>query len=129
MSTSGGRPVERVRALRGATSVEADDPAAIEAATGQLLRELFDRNGVASGDLISMIFTATPDLSSAFPAAAARGLGLEDVPLLCSVEIEVPGSIPRCIRVLVHLTTAREPEELQHVYLERARSLRTDLDV
>lgn len=116
-----------VRALRGATSVEADRAEAIVAATRELLEELLARNGATGDDLVSVVFTATPDLTAAFPAAAARSLGLADVPLLCATEIAVPGAPPRVIRVLAHLYTARRRSELEHVYLHDAAELRSDL--
>ena len=116
-----------VRALRGATTVESDDGEAIVDATAELLRELLARNGAAPDDLISVVFTTTPDLTAEFPATAARALGLGDVPLLCAQEIPVPGSLPRCIRVLVHLETTLDRAELRHVYLRDARTLRADL--
>lgn len=116
-----------VRALRGATTVDADAPDQIASATVELLTEMFDRNGVDHDDLISVWFTATEDLVSAFPATAARSIGLGDVPLLCAREIPVPGSMPRCIRVLAHLATDRSRDQLHHVYLRDAASLRDDL--
>ena len=116
-----------VRALRGATTVEADTPEQISARTVALLESMLDRNGVDHEDLISVVFTTTPDLVSMFPATAARAAGLGDVPLLCASEIAVVGATPRCIRILVHLTTARRRDELHHVYLEGARGLRDDL--
>jgi chorismate mutase len=116
-----------VRALRGATTVDADDPGEITQKTVGLLREMFERNGVDHEDLISIWFTATEDLVSTFPASAARTMGLGDVPLLCAREIPVVGSMPRCIRVLVHLSTERTRRELHHVYLEGAVGLRDDL--
>ncbi|HEX2576695.1 MAG TPA: chorismate mutase [Aquihabitans sp.] len=116
-----------VRALRGATTVDADTADQISERTVALLREMFERNGVAHDDLISIWFTVTEDLVSAFPATGARTIGLGDVPLLCAREIPVPGSMPRCIRVLAHLTTERPRHELHHVYLEGAVSLRDDL--
>ena len=116
-----------VRALRGATTVPSDDAAAIEAGTEELLSTMMERNDVAPADLISVIFTATPDLTAAFPAAAARRFGLEGVPLLCAQEIAVPDSVPRCIRVLMHLYTMRDYASLRHVYLGEARRLRDDL--
>ena len=118
---------KRLRALRGAVTVDANDGAAILSATEELLQEIIARNGVDGDDLVSMIFTATPDLDAEFPAQAARRLGLAHVPLLCSVELDVAGAMPRCIRVLVHLYSDREAAELQHVYLREARELRTDL--
>ena len=107
--------------------MEADDPEAIESRTVELLEEMFGRNGVDHDDLISIWFTVTVDLVSAFPATAARTIGLGDVPLLCATEIPVPGSTPRCIRVLAHLTTDRARIDLRHVYLEGAVNLRDDL--
>ncbi len=116
-----------VRALRGATTVEDDTPEQIAAGTVELLTTLFERNGVSHDDLISIWFTVTDDLSSAFPATGARQIGLGDVPLLCAREIPVPGSMPRCIRVLVHLASERPRSELHHVYLAEAAGLRDDL--
>lgn len=116
-----------VRALRGATTVNADTPADIEARTVELLHEMFGRNGVDHDDLISIWFTVTHDLVSAFPATAARAIGLGDVPLLCATEIPVPGSMPRCVRVLAHLSTDLARNELRHVYLHEAAGLRDDL--
>ena len=118
----------RVRALRGAITVDRDEPDEVRAATEELLTELFERNGVRTEDIVSVLFTATPDLSSEFPAVAARALGLSDVPLLCAAEIAVPDALPRCIRVLVHLYSKRAAGELRHVYLRDARALRTDLE-
>ncbi len=116
-----------VRALRGATTADADTPEQIAERTVGLLEEMFARNGVNHDDLISIWFTVTEDLTSAFPASGARTMGLGDVPLLCAREIPVPGSTPRCIRVLAHLTTDRSRTELRHVYLEGAVNLRDDL--
>jgi monofunctional chorismate mutase len=120
-------PQSRVRGLRGAITVPADEPDAIMAATTTLLRELFDRNQVSHDDLVSIIFTSTADLTAEFPAAAARAIGISDVPLMCSQEIPVRGSLERCIRVLVHLYTERDYAELRHVYLGGAAELRADL--
>ena len=116
-----------VRALRGATTCDLDDPQQITERTVTLLEEMFRRNGVDHDDLISITFTTTHDLVSTFPATAARTIGLGDVPLLCAQEIPVPGSMARCIRVLAHLETERSRSELHHVYLENAVSLRDDL--
>ena len=116
-----------VRALRGATTADADTAEQITSRTVELLREMFDRNAVDHDDLISILFTVTEDLSATFPATAARTVGLGDVPLICAREIPVPGSMPRCIRVLAHLTTERTRQELHHVYLRDAVSLRDDL--
>ena len=115
-----------LRALRGATTVAADDPALIDEAVGELLSRLADANALSPDDIVSAILTATPDLTSAFPAAAARRLGWDHVPLLCAAEIAVPGSLPRCIRVLLHV--ALDPERApQAVYLRDAATLRPDL--
>ena len=105
-----------------------DDPAEIAEATEELLVQMLEGNGATSADLVSLIFTATPDLTSEFPAAAARAMGLSEVPLLCAAEIAVPGSLPRCIRVLIHLYTDRDYASLRHVYLRDARGLRSDLE-
>jgi chorismate mutase len=116
-----------VRALRGAIQVDADTRDAILEATTELLLAVLDRNAVTSEDLISVVFTATPDLRSEFPAYAARQLGMTDVPLLCASEIDVPGAMPRVLRLLAHVETARQRAELRHVYLRGAAQLRTDL--
>ena len=115
-----------VRALRGATTTDADTPEQIAERTVALLEEMFARNGVDHDDLISILFTVSEDLVSAFPATAARSIGLGDVPLLCAREIPVPGSMPRCIRVLAHLATDRSRDQLHHVYARDAASLRED---
>ncbi|MEL7210866.1 MAG: chorismate mutase [Actinomycetota bacterium] len=116
-----------VRALRGATTLDEDTPEQMTERVVVLLEQLFERNGIDHGDLVSVIFTATPDVVSMFPAAAARTAGLGDVPLLCAQELAIEGSTPRCIRVLVHAETERSRDDLHHVYLEGARSLRDDL--
>lgn len=107
--------------------MEANEAEAIVAGTSTLLREMLDRNEVAIDDLVSLIFTTTTDLDAEFPAAAARAIGIAHVPLLCAQEIEVPGDVARCIRVLVHLYTDRDHASLRHVYLGEAKQLRTDL--
>lgn len=116
-----------VRALRGATTVDADTPEHITERVVALLETMLARNGVDKEDLISILFTATDDVVSMFPAAAARTIGLGDVPLMCARELGVKGSTPNCIRVMMHLTTDRSRAELHHVYLEGARGLRDDL--
>lgn len=118
----------RLHALRGAISVEQDDAGEILARTAELMRELLDRNGLSPEDMVSCIFTATPDLKAAFPAAAAREMGFEQVPLMCAVEIDVPGAMPRVIRVMAHYASADEQHRAKHVYLGRAKALRADLD-
>jgi chorismate mutase len=107
--------------------VDSDTPEQVTVRTQQLLTAMLERNGIAHEDLISVILTATPDVVSIFPALPARQLGLGDVPLLCAREIDVVGATPRCIRVLMHLSTTRARDELHHVYLEGARELRDDL--
>jgi chorismate mutase len=116
-----------VRALRGATTVDADTPEQIHERVGALIKEMLARNDVDKDDLISVIITATEDVRSMFPAAAARGVGLGDVPLLCARELTIQGGTARCIRVLMHLTTERPRAALRHVYLAGAEGLRDDL--
>lgn len=116
-----------VRALRGATTVDADTPEQIHERVTTLLKEMWARNEVEHDDLISILFTVTDDITSAFPATAARSIGLGDVPLICAREIPVSGSMPLCVRVLVHFETDKARSELHHVYLENAKSLRDDL--
>jgi chorismate mutase len=116
-----------VRGARGAITVERDSRDAVLDATERLLRDLVQRNGIEPDDVVSILFTATGDLRSVFPAEAARRMGLADVPLMCARELEVDGALPFVIRVLVHFTTTRPRSEVAHVYLEGARSLRDDL--
>lgn len=116
-----------MRALRGATTVEADTVEQVTERVQDLLRELMVRNDLDEGDVISIVFTATADVVSMFPATAARGIGFGAVPLLCASEIPVAGSMPRCLRVLAHVYTARARDELRHVYLHGAQGLRDDL--
>jgi chorismate mutase len=118
---------KRLRALRGATTVETNSAPEIVEATRALLTAMVARNDVDLDDVVSVIFTATADLDAEFPAAAARALGIGHVPLLCAREIDVPGDVARCIRVLMHLYTTRDHAGLRHVYLGEARQLRTDL--
>ena len=116
-----------VRALRGATTVDSDTPDQVKERIRALLEQMLERNGVDHEDLISIVFTATSDVVSMFPATAARQLGLGDVPLLCARELDIVGATPQCLRVLMHMTTRRSRSELHHVYLEGARELRDDL--
>ena len=116
-----------VRALRGATTVDADTTEQVHERVQALLAAMLDRNDVSKDDLVSVVFTATDDIHSMFPAAAARAIGMGDVPLLCARELDIEGGTPRCIRVLMHVTTERPRAELHHVYLEGARGLRDDL--
>ena len=122
-------PASTVRGLRGATTVEADTAAQVTERTQELLREIMHRNDLREDDIISILFTATADLTSIFPATAIRGIGFGAVPLLCAAEIPVPGSMPLCIRVLLHVYTERSREDMHHVYLHGAQVLRDDLPV
>jgi chorismate mutase len=115
------------RGIRGAVSVDANTAAAIDAAVRRLLTQIVSVNDVAVDDLASVIFTATPDLDAAYPARTARALGWTHVPLLCMQEMAVAGSLPRCVRVLIHWNTERPPGAIHHVYLGKARRLRPDL--
>jgi chorismate mutase len=117
----------RVRALRGATTLDVDEREHLIARTQELITAMFDRNGLSEDDLISIVFTATDDVHSAYPAEAAREAGITHVPLLCARELEIDRGIGRCIRLLVHAYTARSARDLRHVYLHDARQLRTDL--
>jgi chorismate mutase len=120
-------PQMRLIALRGATTVQDNDAAAILDATEELMREVLARNALEAPQLVSCIFTLTEDLDAEFPAVAARRMGLSAVPLLCAREIPVPGALPRVIRVLLH-AYAPEDAAAQHVYLHEARRLRLDLE-
>lgn len=117
----------KVRGVRGAVTVETDDAAAIHAASQRLLLEIVERNAIELDDIASVLFTLTPDVRAAFPALAARDMGWTHVPMLHAVEIDVPGAMPRCIRVMMHVNTARSMEEIEHVYLGEAAKLRPDL--
>ena len=113
--------------MRGAIQVDANERDEILKGTSELVTEVLDRNQIDPADLISIVFTATPDLNAEFPAYAARLLGLTDVPLLCTTEIAVPGSMPRVLRLLAHIETSLTRAEIRHVYLRGAGALRTDL--
>jgi chorismate mutase len=119
--------VTAVRALRGATTIDADTAEDVRERTITLLREMIERNGVDHEDIISVLFTATDDIHSMFPASAARDIGFGDIPLICARELDIVDATPRCIRVLMHLTTDRDRAQLRHVYLEGASGLRDDL--
>ena len=117
----------KLRALRGATTVEENTAEAILEATDELMRALIERNGLKPEEMVSCIFTCTEDLNAEFPAVAARNLGLSTVPLLCTREIDVPGALERVIRVMLH--TYADPETpVRHVYLREATRLRLDLE-
>ncbi len=115
------------RGIRGATGVDINDAVAIITATRELLERIVAANDLLVEDVISVIFTATPDLDAAYPARAAREMSWMNTPLLCMQEMVVAGSLPRCIRVLVLWNTDLSPDQVQHVYLGRARALRPDL--
>jgi chorismate mutase len=119
--------VERVRALRGATTLDVDDRDHLIERTQELIVALFERNGLHEDDLVSIVFTATADIHSGFPAEAAREAGITHVPLLCAQELRIEGAVPLCVRLLVHTYTTRSHEQLRHVYLHGASQLRTDL--
>ena len=116
-----------IRGIRGATCLTRDDADEMAQAVVELLSEIFARNSVTNADLISILFTATPDLVSAFPAAAARTLQLADVPLICAQEIDVTGAMQRVIRVMVHVETELDRADVKHVYLRGAEALRQDI--
>ena len=116
-----------VRAIRGAVQVDANERAAILDGTTDLVTEVMTRNGLVPDDVISVVFTTTPDLTAEFPALAARKIGFHDVPLLCASEIAVPGAMPRVVRLLMHVETAKPRSELEHVYLRGAVALRLDI--
>ena len=116
-----------VRAVRGAIQVDADERDQVLEASTELLTAVLERNQLSSADLISVLFTATPDLTSEFPAYAARMMGITDVPLMCASEINVAGAMPRVLRLLAHVETDLAREDIRHVYLRGAAGLRTDL--
>ena len=116
-----------VRGVRGATCLAHDECDEMSAAVVELLLNMLERNALTEADLISVLFTATPDLTCMFPAAAAREAGLADVPLICATEINVDGALPRTVRILMHVETSRARADVTHVYLRGAEVLRQDL--
>ena len=116
-----------LRALRGATTVDLDEESHVHERVITLLEEMCQRNDVHHDDIVSILFTATDDIHSTFPAGGARKMGLGDVPLICARELDVVAGTERCIRVLMHLTTERSRSDMRHVYLEGAVGLRDDL--
>ena len=116
-----------VRAIRGAVQLDADEREHMISSVQELISALLERNGLAVDDLISIIFTATPDLHAEFPAVGARDIGITDVPLLCAQEIDVAGAMPRVIRILAHVETDLSKAEVAHVYLRGAVALRRDI--
>ncbi len=117
-----------VRAVRGATTVDANTREEILQATAELLKEIIEKNDISNDDAISMVFTLTNDLNAVFPAFAARELGFTDISLMCMQEIDVPGSLAQCIRIMVHFNTEKRNSELRHVYLKGAKVLRPDIN-
>ncbi|WP_026122855.1 chorismate mutase [Nocardiopsis halotolerans] len=116
-----------VRAIRGAVQVDEDEREQVLEATAELVSEVMRRNTLETDDVISVLFTATPDLNSEFPALAARKLGFADVPLMCATEIAVPHALPRVVRLMAHVETDLPRSEIQHVYLRGAQALRLDI--
>lgn len=116
-----------VRAIRGAIQLESDQRDHLIESTRELLEKVIEANNLDSGHLISIIFTATPDITSEFPALAARSLGLGDVPLMCAVEMNVPHALPRVIRLMAHVETDAPRADIRHIYLRGAVKLRLDI--
>ena len=116
-----------VRAIRGATQLEADAIGEMDKKVSELVTAILQANSISKTDLISILFTATPDLVSTFPATAARTLGLSDIPLICAQEIDVKGAMERVVRVMVHTNSELSNGEIQHIYLHGAKELRKDL--
>ncbi len=116
-----------VRAVRGAVQLDADEREHLLASTRELVTAVLDSNPFTTDDLISIVFTCTPDLTSEFPAVAARELGLGDVPLMCAVEVDVPGAMPRVVRLMALVETDLPRGDVQHVYLRGAVALRRDI--
>jgi chorismate mutase len=117
-----------IRAIRGATTVEVDSKAAIEEAVIELLNAVLVENQITEEAFISILFTATPDLKSEFPATAARKVGFKDTPLICALELDIEGALPRTIRLMAHVESGRSKAEIAHIYLRRATALRKDLN-
>lgn len=116
-----------VRAVRGAVQLERDEAGHMDEQVSELLTAILERNDLTTDDLISVWFTATPDLRSDFPAAAARKLGIVDVPLICAQELDIEGAMPRVVRVLAHIESDRPRSAVAHVYLGAAGALRKDI--
>ena len=114
------------RGIRGATSVQTNDEAAILDATSELLRTMCDKNKLSIDQIISVLFTVTPDLDAVYPARAAREMGWQETPLICAADMNVPGSLKKCVRVLIHAALDSSLQDVHHIYLGEARSLRPD---
>ena len=120
-------PVSSVRAIRGAIQLDVDEREHVLSATRELVVAVLESNALTKDDVISIMFTATNDVRSEFPAVAARELGLGDVPLMCAQELDIVGAMPRVIRLMVHVNTTLPREQITHVYLRGATALRRDL--
>ncbi|HET7017932.1 MAG TPA: chorismate mutase [Streptosporangiaceae bacterium] len=116
-----------IRAIRGAIQLDANEREQIMDGTAELVTEVMSRNKLSTDQVVSVIFTATPDLTMEFPALAARSLGFQEVPLLCCTEMAVPGSMPRVVRLMMHIETEVSRAQIQHVYLRGAAALRLDI--
>lgn len=117
-----------MRAIRGATCLTVDDQSEMTDAVAEVLSEILTRNAIDEQDIVSVLFTSTPDLVCGFPASAARTIGFRDIPLMCAQEIAVPGALPRVVRVMVHADSDRTRSEIEHVFLRGAQVLREDLN-
>lgn len=120
-------PVSTVRAIRGAIQLDVDEREHVLSSTRELVSSILEANALTANDVISIMFTATPDVRSEFPAVAARDLGLGDVPLMCAQELDVAGAMPMVIRLMAHVNTALSRDQITHVYLRGAAALRRDL--
>ena len=120
-------PVTAVRAIRGAIQLDVDEREHVLSSTRELVSSILEANALTMDDVISIMFTATPDVRSEFPAVAARDLGLGDVPLMCAQELNIAGAMPMVIRLMAHVNTTRTREQITHVYLRGAAALRRDL--
>ncbi|HHV60363.1 MAG TPA: chorismate mutase [Clostridiaceae bacterium] len=116
-----------VRAIRGAITVDSNTESDIFSQTQKLISQIITKNSLKHEDIISIIFTVTDDITAAYPAAAVRQMGIVDVPLMCMREMKVPGSLEKCIRVLIHINTMKAKTDMRHVYLEGAKCLRPDI--
>lgn len=116
-----------VRGIRGATCLQRDDAMEMAEAVGELLGQMLERNRIDNDDVVSVILTCTPDLTSAFPAAGARAFGLLDTPLMCAQEMDVRGALPRVVRIMAHVETDTPRSDIEHIYLRGAEVLRQDL--
>ena len=127
MPASAVDAVNAVRAVRGAIQLDVDEREQVLSATRELVLSIFGANSLTKDDVISIMFTATPDIRSEFPAVAARELGLGDVPLMCTQELDIVGAMPRVIRLMAHVNTSLPRDQITHVYLRGATALRRDL--